>query len=90
MNLYGIHALKNRPILLALLLVTGANLRAHTRVLVLGGSQPYQSWAEAAFPPSGIATNLQGMLEGDSALSQPVTVQCKDTYQTKNIWVSTI
>jgi hypothetical protein len=92
MNPYGILALKTRPILilLALLLVTGANLRAQTRVLVLGGSQPYQSWAEAAFPPSGVATNLQRILEGDSALSQPVTVQCTDTYQTKTMWVSPI
>ena len=90
MNSNGILSMKTGPILilLALLLVTGANLRAQTRVLVLGGSQPYQSWAEAAFPPSGIATNLQGILQGDSAISQPVTVQCTDTYQTNTMWVS--
>jgi len=84
--------MKIRPILIlfALLLVTGANLRAQTRVLVLGGSQPYQSWAEAAFPPSGVATNLQGIIQGDSAVSQPVTVQSTDTYQTKTMWVSPI
>ena len=53
--------------------------RAATRVLVLGSSQSYLS--EAAFPTAGVAGNLQGILEGDASVSQPVTVQNTDTYK---------
>ena len=60
-------------------LACGGEARAATRVLVLGSSQSYLS--EAAFPTAGVAGNLQGILEGDASVSQPVTVQNTDTYK---------
>ena len=65
--------------------------QAETRVLVLGGSQPYSNTyeggapIEAAFAPDGVASNLQGILDGDSAVSQPVTVQSEDTFRSNSV-----
>ena len=69
-------------VLLGLLIVAGGGEAfGQTRVLVLGGSQSYQTNQEAAFLTAGVATNLQAILAGDSSVSQPVTVQNTDTYQ---------
>ncbi|MES2981796.1 MAG: autotransporter-associated beta strand repeat-containing protein [Verrucomicrobiota bacterium] len=54
---------------------------AATKVLVIGGSEPYQLTSEAAFPVSGVRTHLQEILAGDTLVSKPVTVQSQDTYQ---------
>ena len=76
-------------LLATLMLWFGAKTEAQTRVLVLGGSQPYYDYlnsgtpAEAAFPPTDVASNLQGILSADAAVSQPATVQAVDTYQTE-------
>lgn len=56
--------------------------QATTRVLVLGGSQPYLGSREQAFPPSAVASNFAAILAGDSGVSQPVSMQWRDTFQT--------
>ena len=73
--------LKRIVCLLALSCVV--KVQAATQVLVLGGSQPYN--AEAAFPPSTVASNLEAILAGDSGVSQPVTVRCVDIYQSNAV-----
>jgi hypothetical protein len=62
-------------------LLDPAPVFASTKVLVLGGSQPYRNTEEAAFPSTAVATQLQAILAADSNVSTPVTVQSTDTYQ---------
>jgi hypothetical protein len=72
-------------LLVGAIILTGAEVQAQTRVLVLGGSEAYNSFYEAAFPTASVATHLQEILAGDALVSQPVTVQNTDTFQTLNI-----
>jgi hypothetical protein len=60
-----------------------AQVQAATKILVLGGTVPFpiRGMSEEAFPPSEVASSLTSILEGDVAISKPVTVQSVDTYK---------
>jgi autotransporter-associated beta strand protein len=67
--------------LLALLCGFAGDAAAGTRVMVLGGTEAYGN-AEAPFPPDAVATNLQGILEGDAGVEAPVVVQAVNASRT--------
>ncbi|MEM7392345.1 MAG: hypothetical protein AAF492_08340, partial [Verrucomicrobiota bacterium] len=76
------------------LLVSAHIAHADLDILVIGSTQSYSDGGESgvvqeqAFDPSGIATQLQSILDNDSAVTGTANVVFQDIYTNKSLWVN--